>query len=133
MNKTTIVTIAAARKQLARAYDKSEESVDFYGSGQTAWASKLERGVQTLRRRAVRHARMLVEAMVAKELTRVEKLVIKGDRRMDPGSSTIYLHGTEVLLITHSSQDRVHLGALRQRDLDRFLASRLETRNEDSN
>lgn len=128
MTKTTIVTLAAARKHLARAYVKAEEPVGIYGVGLVSWASKLECGIRTLKDRAVRHARLLVEAMVARELTRVEKLVIKGSEwNDDPGFSTVYLVGSEVLLVVHSSQDKIGLGRDRQAELDRFLAQRKQS------
>jgi hypothetical protein len=128
MTKTTTVTLAAARKNLARAYAKAEEHVGIYGK---AWLGgkvyQLEGGIRTLKERAVTNARRLVEAMVARELTRVEKRVIKGNDWTDPGFSTVYLVGSEVLLVIHSSQDKIGLGADRQMELDRFLASRTET------
>lgn len=127
MSKTTFVTLAAARKRLAQAYAKIDEAVSIRHPGSLGGkVHQLEGGIKTSKQRAVRTARALVEMMVAHELTRVERLVIEGDHMEDPGYSVVYLRDTEVLLIQHSSCDRVGLGLWRQEDLDRFLKARKE-------
>lgn len=121
----TKMTLAAARKHHARASIKAGEHVGIYGHGSLGGkVYQLEGGIRTRKARAERNARLLVEAMEAAGLSQVEKLTIQGDIWTDPGFSTVYLSGSTVVLIVHSSQDKVGLGDDRAAQLQQFLHAR---------
>lgn len=129
------VTLKQARKRLAMAYASQEAGVHVRTRGSLGKKIyQLEAGAKTMKERAVWRARKLVETMVAHELDRLEYVVIQGDEfAEDGGWSTVYLAPRnrtdlpEVLFIIHSSADKVGLGDMRQRELDRFLAVRRAT------
>lgn len=123
--KTTRVTLAAAKKQLAKARVKADEGVGIYGKACLGHrVSNLECGNRYRKERAVSRARQVVDAMEAAGVQEVERLVIQGDHWMDPGFSTVYVSGAQVLLVVHSSADKVGLGKIREAKLAAFLAER---------
>jgi hypothetical protein len=119
---TTTVTLSAARKQLAQAYAKLDQHVSFRAPGSLGQkANYLRAGISTSKSRAVTNARRLVERMVELNVSRLTKLVLHSYSIEDSGFSSVYLRNGEVVLVIHSSMDRVELGEEREAQLARFL------------
>jgi hypothetical protein len=117
------LTLAAARKQLKRTYELKDQRVSIRSPGSLGQrVYQLEGGIQLRKEMAYKHARDLVETMVAREVTSLTKIVLRENTWEDSGWSTVYLIGTEVVLIHHSSVDRTALGPFREAELKRQMA-----------
>lgn len=121
--KATKVTLKAARKQLALAYSKQDESTAIYGKACLGHrVTNMENGNRYRKDRALSRARAIVEAMVARNLPYLERVTFRDG---DDGFVTFYLSGTEIVLGPHfSTADRFGLGPWVEGQLAAFLAER---------